>query len=148
MRRLALLALLIAGGFVAAARAESTLTIRPFTATFRDHVCGSATKTKLCGTGLIDHFGAVKTAAVFSRPTPGPEPGCATYKGTRTATLVKHKRSTLRFAVRGPACGTRGWGTFRIVGGTGVFSHAGGSGVEWGGVVGPIHYYGVIRLGR
>jgi hypothetical protein len=154
VKRLLLLSFLIAIVLVVAAaesqamgeaRAPARAT-KNFTAVFDDRVCGTA--PKLCGTGLIDHFGSVRTVAVFSTPTPGPEPGCQTYKGTRTATLVKHRRSTLRFAIRGPACGTRGWGTFRIVSGTGVFSHAGGSGVEWGGTVGPIHYYGVIRLGR
>jgi hypothetical protein len=62
-------------------------------------------------------------------------------------TLVTHKRSTLRFAVKGPACGAQAWGTFRIVSGTGIFSHAHGSGVNWG-FVGRLRYYGVIRIGR
>ena len=79
--------------------------------------------------------------------TPGPQPGCETYKGTRTVTLDESSDSTLRFAIQGPAFGARAWGTFRIVSGTGAFSNASGSGVIWGEPL-LVHYYGVIRLGR
>jgi hypothetical protein len=155
MRRLSLVVLLIVG-LVAVGGADSrqatdqaraalvSRTTEPFTAVFVTRPCRS--RLTVCGTGVIDGFGRVKTVAVYSQPTPGPEPGCQTFKGTRTVTLVKHRRSTLRFAVRGPLCGTRAWGPFTIVSGTGVFSHATGSGVTWG--VSPLHYYGVIRLGR
>jgi hypothetical protein len=91
--------------------------------------------------------GRVTTITVFSRPTPGPEPGCNTYKGTRTATLAKNRHSTIRFAIQGPACGAHAWGTFRIISGTGTFSNARGSGIIWG-TPSVLHYYGVIRLDR
>jgi len=117
-----------------------------FTAVFHDQVCGA----RLCGTGVIDHYGPVTTITVLSPPTPGPEPGCQTFTGTRTATLAKNRRSTLRFAIQGSACGLHNaWGTFKIVSGTGTFTNASGSGVIWGAPApGLLHYYGVIRLDR
>jgi hypothetical protein len=123
--------------------AEVASQIEPFTAVVRDRPCGR----KLCGTGEIDHYGAVTSITEFSSVNPGPLPGCETYKGTRTVTLDKSKDNTLRFAIQGPAFGARAWGTFRFVSGTGAFSKASGSGVIWGEPL-LVHYYGVIRLDR
>jgi hypothetical protein len=143
-RRIIAAATITAGLLVTAASAATQP--ESFTAVFHDRVCGART----CGTGVIDHYGPVTTITVVSLPTPGPEPGCLTIKGTRTATLVKNRRSTLRFAFQGSACGPHNaWGTFRIVSGTGTFTNASGSGVDWGSPPpGLFHYYGVIRLGR
>jgi hypothetical protein len=141
VRRIIAAATITAGLLVTAASAATQT--EPFTAVFFDRPCGA----KLCGNGVIDPFGPVTTITVFFRPRPGPEPGCYTYKGTRTATLAKNRRSTLRFAIQGPACGAHAWGTFRIVSGTGKFSNAGGSGIVWG-APSVVHYYGVIRLDR
>jgi DNA-binding SARP family transcriptional activator len=121
--------------------AEVASNVEPFTAIFRDEICGR----KLCGTGYIDNYGPVTTITEFSTVTPGPLPGGETYKGTRTVTLDESKDSTLKFAIEGPAVGDRGWGTFRIVSGTGSFSKASGSGVIWGAPL-LVHYYGAIRL--
>jgi hypothetical protein len=133
----AILGALFTGG------ASSAPHTAPFAAVFHDRACGA----RLCGTGVISGYGPVTSSTVFTGFAPGPEPGCVTFKGTRTATLVKDKRSTLRFAIRGPACKQRAWGTFKVVSGTGAFSNAGGSGVIWGTPM-LVHYYGVIRLGR
>ena len=141
-RRIIAAATITTAGLLAIAASAATQT-ESFTAVFSDRPCG----VRLCGEGVIDPYGRVTTITVFSRRTPGPEPGCHTYKGTRTATLVKNKRSTLRFAIQGPLCGAHAWGTFRIVSGTGTFSNASGSGVIWGAPL-VVHYYGVIRLDR
>ena len=140
-RRIIAAATITAGLLVTAASAATQT--ESFTAVFFDRPCGA----RLCGNGVIDPYGPVTTITVFSQPTPGPEPGCNTYKGTRTATLAKNRRSTIRFAIQGPACGAHAWGTFRIVSGTGTFSNASGSGVVWG-TPAVAHYYGVIRLER
>ena len=106
----------------------------PFDAQFRDGLpCPSprAGELKICGTGRIKNFGSVTSTELLRRTAVDPIPSCATYAGTRTLTLAKDK-SKLRLAIRGHACGTRGWGRFTIVGGTGVFSHAKGLGVIWG----------------
>ncbi len=146
VRRIIAAATITAGLLVTAASAATQT--ESFTAVFNDRPCGA----KLCGDGVIDPYGRVKTITVFSRPTPGPEPGCQTYKKvTRTATLAKNRRTTLRFAVQGVVCwdirGAPAWGTFKIVSGTGTFSNATGSGVIWG-AGSVVHYYGVIRLDR
>jgi hypothetical protein len=144
-----------AGVLVPAASAASPT--ESFTAVFHDRVCAILPAgPRLCGTGVIDHYGPATTKSVDLRPTPGPEPGCQIFKGTRTATLTKNRPSTLRFAYQGAVCGplnVRGlsFGTFTIVSGTGTFSNASGSGVLWGTFSGNsilTHYYGVIRLGR
>lgn len=137
----------ITAGFLVTAASAATQT-ESFTAVFHDRPCGA----RLCGTGVIDHYGPVTTITVLSGPMLGPEPGCVFVKGTRTATLAKNRRSTLRFAIQGVACfppasTTNAWGTFRIVSGTGTFSNASGSGVIWGTRL-LVHYYGVIRLDR
>ena len=143
-------AAITAGLLVTTASAATPTT--SFTAVFHERVCANTPAgPRFCGTGVIDRYGPVTTKTLLSVPTPGPEPGCQTFKGTRTATLTKDRRSTLRFAVQGPGCGTQTWGTFRIVSGTGIFAHASGSGVIWGtfsGVTLLTHYYGVIRLSQ
>ncbi len=141
-RRIIAAATITAGLLVTAASAATRT--ESFTAVFHDRLCGG---DRLCGYGVIDHYGRVTTVTMLSRLTPGPEPGCQTVKGTRTATLARSRRSTLGFAIQGPACGVRAWGTFRIVSGTGTFSSASGSGVIWG-APWLVHYYGVIRLDR
>jgi hypothetical protein len=131
----------ITAGLLVTAASAATQT-EPFTAAFHARQCGA----RFCGTGVIDHYGPATIIIVASLPTPGPEPGCITFKGTTTAKLAKN--STLRFAFQGSSCGPRNnWGTFRIVSGTGTFANASGSGVSWVDPVGLLHYYGVIRLG-
>jgi len=143
-RRIITAATITAGLLVTAASAATR--VEPFTAVFHFRPCSA----KCYGTGVIDHYGPVTTIGVIYPPTPGPEPGCLTIKGTSTATLVKNRRSTLRFSFQSSACGPHNaWGTFRIVSGTGTFTNASGSGVSWGAPPPfPIHYYGVIRLDR
>ncbi len=134
----------IAAGLLVTAASAATRT-EPFTAVFHLRPCS----VRCNATGVIDHYGPVTSIAVISPPTPGPEPGCLTVKGTSTATLVENRRSTLRFAFQNSTCGAHNlWGTFRIVSGTGTFANASGSGVSWGAPVGLLHDYGVIRLGR
>ena len=98
-RRIIAAATITTAGLLAIAASAATQT-ESFTAVFSDRPCGD---------GVIDPYGRVTTITVFSRRTPGPEPGCHTYKGTRTVTLVKNKRSTLRFAIHGPLCGAHAW---------------------------------------
>ena len=118
--------------------------IRPFDAQFRDVPCGPP--LRFCGIGRVSHLGSV-TSIVVLRPTAvSPLPGCVTYMGTRTLTFSKEK-SKLRLAIRGPACAGRGWGTFTIVTGTGVFSNARGQGVIWGTPL-QVRYYGLLTLAK
>jgi hypothetical protein len=125
--------------------ASAATQTEPFTAVFHLRVCGA----RFCGTGVIDHYGAATITSMAALPTPGPEPGCITFKGTTTATLAKNRPSTLRFSFEGSSCGPHNsWGTFKIISGTGTFANASGSGVSWGASVGLLHYYGAIRLGR
>ena len=134
----------ITAGLLVTAASAATQT-EPFTAVYHLRPCA----TRCFATGVIDHYGPVTTIAVISPPTPGPEPGCITFKGTSTATLVKNRRSTLRTAFQNSTCGPHNlWGTFRIVSGTGTFANASGSGVSWGDPVGLLHDYGVISLNR
>ena len=89
-RRIIAAATITAGLLVTAASAATPT--EPFTAVFHPRPCS----VRCNGTGVIDHYGPVTSIAVISPPTPGPEPGCLTFKGTSTATLVKNRRSTLR----------------------------------------------------
>jgi hypothetical protein len=134
----------IAAGLLVTAASAATGT-EPFSAVFHLRPCSA----RCASTGVIDHYGPATSIAVISPPTAGPEPGCLAIKGTSTATLVKNRRSTLRFAFQESTCGPHNlWGTFRIVSGTGAFANASGSGVIWGAPVGLLHDYGVIRLDR
>ena len=131
-----------------ATTASAAARVRPFDAQFQDFPCGSprAGELRLCGTGRIGHFGPVTSKLVLRHRAGGPAPGCMTYTGTRTVTLAGDK-GRLRLSVTGPACGSRAWGTFTIVGGTGVFSHARGEGVIWGTPL-RLRYFGVLTLAR
>jgi hypothetical protein len=124
--------------------------LRPFDGQFTDGPCrsGRPGELKLCGTGTISLFGSVTSTIVLRlRATSNPRfAGCLTGTGTRTLTFAK-KKNTLRLAIRGLVCGPRGWGTFTIVTGTGVFSNAKGQGVTWG-TVQHVRYYGVITLAK
>ena len=130
------------------AAAASAAPLRPFDGQFTDGPCGSGRpgELKLCGTGTTSLFGPVTSTVVFRLTKNGPFAGCLTYIGTRTLTFA-NKKNTLRLAIRGPACGSRGWGTFTIVTGTGVFSHARGQGVIWG-TVQHVRYYGALTLAK
>jgi hypothetical protein len=120
------IAAVLLGLVVAAASAASQA--RTFDAHFNDRACGTG---KLCGTGVVTGFGAVTSELTFG-PAASPAPGCFGAKGTRALTLAKDAASTLRLAVQGAVCGSRSWGTFKVVSGTGAFVTAKGSGVIWG----------------
>jgi hypothetical protein len=126
-----------------AATASAAPRVRSFDAQFSDHSCGQG---KLCGTGTVTGFAAVKSEVVLA-PAASPAPGCFGGKGTRTVTLDKDPNSTMRLAIQGAACGARAWGTFKIVAGTGAFAAAKGSGVIWGTTI-SLRYYGVLTLTR
>jgi len=125
---------------VLAATASAAPPVRPFDAHFNDRSCGG----KLCGTGTVIGFGRVKTELALGAAA-APAPGCLGGKGPRTVTLENDANSTLRLAVQGSACGTRAWGTFKIVSGTGVFAGAKGSGIIWGTPF-SVRYFGVLTL--
>ena len=126
---------------VLSATASAAPRAGPFDARFSDRECGEG---KFCGTGTVTGFGRVKTVLALGAAAP-PAPGCFGGKGTRRMTLESDPKSALRLAVSGAACGTRAWGTFKIVSGTGVFAGAKGSGIIWGSPTSP-RYFGVISL--
>ena len=97
-------------------------------AQFRDApTCGGS--GKWCGTGTLAGFGKVKTELVFGPSIAAPATGCLGSTGTRTVTLGNDATSTLRLAAAGAVCGSRVWGTFKVLAGTGAFAKAKGSGV-------------------
>jgi hypothetical protein len=132
-------AVVLLGLVVAATSAASQA--RTFDAHFKDRPCGTG---KLCGTGMVTGFGAVNSELTFG-PATSPAPGCFGAKGTRVLTLANDAASTLRLAVQGAVCGSRSWGTFKVVSGTGAFASAKGSGVIWG-APNSLRYYGVLTL--
>ena len=143
MRRY-LLGLTVIGALLVAALAPTASAVpraRPFDARFSDHECAEG---KFCGTGAVIGFGRVKTELALGAAAP-PAPGCFGGKGTRRVTLENEPKSALRLAVQGAACGTRAWGTFKIVSGTGIFAGAKGSGIIWGSPTSP-RYFGVLSL--
>jgi hypothetical protein len=139
------LALLVATASAAAAPGTQL-----FEGQFRDAPnCGGG---KSCGTGVLTGFGKIKTEIVFGPAMAAPAKGCLGATGTRTLTLANDATSTLRLAVKGAACGSRTWGTFKVVAGAGRFDKAKGSGVILGTLTKAgqesIRYTGVLTLAK
>jgi hypothetical protein len=111
---------------------------------------GACPGVDLCGKGVIHGFGTVTTTLVFTSFEPGPG-DCATASADRTQTLDSDG-STLLMSASGVVCGGRIEGTYTILGGTGVFAGASGSGTLWGSTTNPhvvsqdIHLRGSITL--
>jgi hypothetical protein len=124
-----------------------TRTVHVFEAHLQDSACGNNT---FCGAGKLTGFGRVKTRAAFRPAGAPPAAGCLAVAGTRRLTLVSNRKSTLRLAVKGAACGSRSWGTFKVSSGSGVFAGATGSGVILGSFTQTrheyLHYSGVLTL--
>lgn len=120
-----------------------------FEAHLQDAPCGKST---FCGSGKLTGFGTVKTRVALRPSVAPPDPGCVGAVGTRRLTLASDRRNTLRLAVKGAACGSRSWGTFKVSSGSGVFAGATGSGVIIGSFTKSghehLHYSGVLTLAR
>jgi hypothetical protein len=148
-RGLCLAALAGPGLLAATAAATGTTTVKAFDAQFRETPCAGAA---LCGAGTLAGFGRTKTELKFGHSLVPPAPGCQAVTGTRTLTLEKDASSTLRLTVQGPACGSRVWGTFKVLSGTGVFDKATGSGVILGALTksggDSVRYFGVLTLAK
>ena len=133
MRRISLSFLTIAGcvlagvtGLASANPLAITETVHVFEAHLQESPCGTNT---LCGAGKLTGFGRFKTRETIRFVGAPPAPGCIHGVGTRTIRLVRERKSTLRLAVNGAICGSRGWGTFKVSSGRGTFTGATGSGV-------------------
>ena len=143
-----LCALAALGGFPSVASPAMRPGVHAFEAQFRDApICGGG---RFCGTGTLAGFGAVKTRLALGPTFAGPAAGCLGVAGTRMLTLASDAKSTLRLSVKGAACGSRTWGTFKVASGSGVFARATGSGVIIG-TLSKTHreslrYWGVLTL--
>jgi hypothetical protein len=133
MRRISLSFLAIAGcalagvtGLASANTFAIARTVRVFEAHLQESGCGP---NKLCGAGELAGFGRFTTRETIRIVGAPPAAGCFAGIGTRILRLVSEPKSTLRLAVRGAVCGSRGWGTFKVSSGRGVFAGATGSGV-------------------
>ena len=143
-----LCALAALGGFASMASPAVKPGVHALEAHFRDAPCRGG---RLCGTGTLAGFGAVKTQVALGPTSAGPAPGCFSVAGTRKFILASNAKSTLRFSVKGAVCGSRVWGTFKVASGRGIFAGATGSGV----IVGTfsmgresLRYSGVLTLAR
>jgi hypothetical protein len=127
--------------------------VHAFEAHLEDAPCGNNTfyTFTFCGSGKLTGFGTVKTRLAL-RAFVAPAAGCVGGVGTRTLTLASDRKNTLRLAVKGAACGSRRWGTFKVYSGSGVFAGATGSGVILGSFTKTGHehlrYSGVLTLAR
>jgi hypothetical protein len=142
--------LVVLGGFASTASSTLRPGIHAFEARFQDAPCRGG---GFCGTGTLTGFGAVTTHLVLGPAFPGPAKGCLGVIGTRTLTPTSDTKSTLRLSVRGAACGSRTWGTFKVASGSGVFAGATGSGVIIGTLTKKtghesLRYWGVLTLAR
>jgi hypothetical protein len=154
VRRISLSFLILAGsalagltGLASGTAPAITPGVRIFEAHLQDAPCGSGT---FCGAGRLTGFGRLKTRATFRPFGTPPAAGCVSVGGTRSLTLSANRKDTLRLAVKGTACGLRGWGTFEVSSGRGIFAAATGSGVILGSLTNTqqehLHYSGVITL--
>ena len=130
----------------------NTLAITPgvhvFEAHLQDDPCGRNT---FCGAGKLTGFGRVKTRLTWRLSGAPPAAGCIGVVGMRTLSLAAERNSTLRLAVSGAVCGSRGWGTFKVSSGRGAFAGATGSGVIVDSLTAAhndLHFSGVLTLGR
>jgi hypothetical protein len=150
---LSILAAVVGSGAALPATAEST---QEFKAQFHDTL--TCPGVFLCGAGRVKGFGTATTTATVTSVSPGPG-NCLTLAGERDVTLDSDG-STLQLALEGASCpngpgvnaGTNISGTFAIVGGTGVFAGATGSGsfsahgTGIPGITDTAHYEGTITL--
>ena len=143
MRRILCLAILAVLGAIVAAVPAAASTQR-FNAQFHDTACGPGME---CGAGIVQGFGQVTTTVVVTGIGPGPA-DCLAATGVRSLTLVADG-STLDLEVEAVVCGQTADGTFTVVGGTGVFAGAGGSGILFGFANefrDAVHYSGELTL--
>lgn len=103
-----------------------------------------------CGKGLVHGYGTATTTLVFTGATPGPG-DCLTATAIRTITLDSGG-STLVVAIDGTICAQKLDATYVVVGGTGVFAGASGSGTLKGTATGvpvpsdTVHMEGTLTL--
>lgn len=143
MRRTLCLTVLAVIGAVAAALPATASSTQPFNAQFQDSWCGDDV---LCGTGTVQGFGKVTTTITITGVSE--DDGCLAVTAERVLTL-KSDGSSLRLAIDSVVCEPLGRGTFTIVGGTGAFSGATGSGSLFGAIIpngDSIHFRGAITL--
>jgi hypothetical protein len=160
MRGISLSLLIIAGcalaGVIGPASANTlaiTRTVHVFEANLHESPCPIriGVANGLCGAGKLTGFGRFKTREVFRRVRRSPPaPGCIAGASTRTLRFTRERKSTLRLAVSGVVCSSlqRGWGTFKVSSGAGVFAGATGSGVILDKLTahGSLHLFGVLTL--
>jgi hypothetical protein len=143
---------------VVAPLSASAATTQAFRAELHDNLA-CPTGFDLCGKGLVHGFGTVTTTLTFTGFGPGPG-DCASLTADRVLRLDRDG-STLVLSIEGILCpqGASGGhapgvgsGTFTVVGGTGRFAGATGSGqlsVQATGVPGlsdTAHYDGTLTL--
>ena len=121
----------------------------PFKADLHDNVA-CPPGFDFCGKGLVHGFGTATTTLNFTGAVPGPG-DCLTATANRAITLDSDG-STLLIAIEGTICDQKLDATYTIVGGTGVFATASGSGTLVGTATGvpvpsdTIHLRGTIDL--
>jgi hypothetical protein len=157
MTRMKIVMALFVFGALAVALPVSAAGTQEFRAELHDNlVCPGV---DLCGRGELQGFGTVTTTLTFTSAGPGPD-NCTALTADRVLTLDSDG-STLRLSVEGVLCpqgnsggqaAPVGSGTFAVVGGTGQFVGATGSGllsVQATGKPGPTdtaHYNGILTL--
>lgn len=148
MRRTVCLLVLGVFGLIAAlpAAAQST---QSFEAELHDNLA-CPPGFDFCGKGLVHRFGTTTTTLNFTGAVPGPG-DCLTATADRTITLDSDG-STLSIAITGTICDQKLDASFTIIGGTGVFAGASGSGTLKGTATGvpvpsdTIHLRGLLTL--
>jgi hypothetical protein len=158
MMRISLVAVIAVLASAAAPLGASATTTQAFRAELHDNLT-CPTGFDLCGKGLVHGFGTVTTTLTFTGFGPGPG-NCASLTAERVLTLDSDG-STLDLSIEGILCPQgasgghapgKGSGTFTVVGSTGRFAGATGSGqlsVQATGVPGlsdTAHYQGTLTL--
>ena len=149
MRRAICLLLLVGFGVIAGALPAAAQTTQPFKAELHDNLA-CPPGFDFCGKGLVHGFGTATTTLNFTGAVPGPG-DCLTATANRTITL-DGDGSTLLLSIAGTICRQKLDASFAIVGGTGVFAGASGSGTLTGTATGvplpsdTVHLRGSITL--
>jgi len=157
MARLTIVMALFVGA-LAAALPVSAASTKEFRAEVHDNLA-CPVGVDLCGKGQLKGFGTLTTTLTFTGFGPGPG-NCAALTAERVLTLDSDG-STLRLSVEGVLCPQgnpgsnapgNGSGTFTVVGGTGQFVGATGSGqlsvqaTGKPGLTDTAHYTGTLTL--
>jgi hypothetical protein len=147
--KIAVCFLVLAAAALFAASSAAAADTHPFKAELHDNLA-CPPGFDFCGKGLVHGFGTATTTLSFTGAAPGPG-DCLTATANRTITLDSDG-STLVIAIAGTICNQKLDATYTVVGGTGVFATASGSGVLTGTATGvpvpsdTVHLRGTITL--